>query len=55
MSLLPALYAAAFFLLAACGEDDGEGGEPDLFLGLSGVVLIVVVGWLLLRAFSKRR
>lgn len=39
-------------LLAACGEDDGEGGTPDLFLGVSGVVIAVVVAWLIWRALK---
>lgn len=50
---LALLTSAWFFLLAACGEDDGEGGGPDLFLGLSGVVIAVVVLWFVLRAIRK--
>jgi hypothetical protein len=42
-------------LLAACGEDDGEGGAPDLFLGFSGIVIAVVVIWLIVRAVNKSR
>lgn len=47
--------APLMLLLAACGEDDGQGGTPDIFLGLSGVVIAIIIGWLLLRAFSRRR
>lgn len=41
--------------LAACGEDDGEGGAPDLFLGLSGVVIVLLVAWGITRAIRKSR
>lgn len=46
--------ALALLLLAACGEDDGQGGNPDLLLGFSGVVIFLIVVWLLLRWRGKR-
>ena len=41
--------------LSACGEDDGEGGVPDVVLGLSGVVVFLFVLWFVVRATNKRR
>lgn len=57
-SALAPFYVLAMALslnfLAACGEDDGEGGNPDIFFGFSGF-LIVVVGLFLLWRWSKNR
>lgn len=41
-------------LLTACGEDDGEGGTPDLFLGVSGLIIALLVVWFIWRAVRKR-
>lgn len=46
--------AVTLLLFTACGEDDGEGGDPDLFLGLSGFVIFLVVVWLIWRAARRR-
>lgn len=45
MVALTLLWMAVMGLLAACGEDDGEGGTPDIFLGLSGLVLLILLIW----------
>jgi len=51
-----ALYLVPLMLLlAACGEDDGEGGAPDVFLGLSGVVIFLVVVYFISKAVRNRR
>ena len=42
------------FLLAACG-DDGEGNNDTLLTGFSGLVIVVIVGYLLYRWFAKNR
>lgn len=46
---LAAAAASLPLLLAACGEDDGEGGTPDIFLGLSGLILAIIVIYLVVR------
>jgi hypothetical protein len=41
--------------LAACG-DDGEGGDDDTLLtGLSGVIILAIVIWLIWRGVKKSR
>jgi hypothetical protein len=40
--------------LTACGEN-GNGEEDTLLTGLSGVVIVVLVAWFLVRAVKKRR
>lgn len=51
---LALVVSAVCFVLAACGEDDGEGGAPDLFLGLSGFVIACLVVWFIARAIRRR-
>jgi len=48
------ISALAFLLLAACGEDDGPGGTPDIFLGLSGVILAIFLVWLAVKALNRK-
>lgn len=55
MAWLIILWSLIMAALAACGEDDGEGGDPDLFLGLSGVIILGVVLWFVFKAVSRRR
>lgn len=54
---MPALYRLApalLLLLAACGDEDGEGNGDTLLTGFSGLVILIIVVWLLLRAFRSR-
>lgn len=44
---------AVFLLLSACGGDD-DGGEDTLLTGLSGVVILALVVWLIVRSMRKR-
>jgi hypothetical protein len=49
-----ALFTSAFcFMLAACG-DDGEGGNDTLLTGFSGLVILAIVVWVIVRALNKR-
>lgn len=49
-----ALYALAAVLLGACGEDTEGDDWPNILTGLSGVILLIIVIWLLWRAAKKR-
>jgi hypothetical protein len=40
-------------VVGACG-DDGDGNDDTLLTGLSGVVILVIVVWLIVRALRKR-
>lgn len=51
---LALLISFISFTLAACGEDDGEGGAPDLFLGLSGFVIFCIIVWFVVRKTRSR-
>jgi hypothetical protein len=51
--VLTFLWFAVMGLLAACGEDNGN--NDTLFTGLSGVVIVVIIGWLIYRAWNKTR
>lgn len=44
----------ALLFLAACGDDDGEGGEDTLLTGFSGVVILALVVWFVVRTMKKR-
>jgi len=45
---------AVLLLLAACG-DDGEGGNEDtLFTGFSGVIILLLVVWFVMRKVRNR-
>jgi len=45
---------ATMILLAAC-DDDGRGADNDnIWTGLSGLVIAIILGVILLRAFKKR-
>lgn len=48
------MLTALLLFLSACGED-GEGNEDTIFTGLSGVVILIIVVWLVMRAVKKRR
>ena len=49
------LYLVPFLLLfAACGEDDGDGGGPDLLLGFSGVVIFCLIAYFVVKALRNR-
>lgn len=39
-------------LFVACGED-GDGNNDTLFTGLSGVIILAVVIWILVRVVRK--
>lgn len=48
------LWAPAVLVgLAACGEDDNGNGDT-LLTGFSGVVVLALVVWLVVRAVKKR-
>lgn len=53
-TLVAALMPEALALMTACGEN-GNGGEDTLLTGLSGLVILVLVVWLVVRAVKKRR
>lgn len=53
---LYALAGALALFLAACEDEDGTGGNDDTLLtGLSGLVILIIVIWLIARAVRKRR
>lgn len=47
------LWATVMGFLAACGED-GDGDGDTIWTGLSGVVILAIVIWLIVRALRKR-
>jgi hypothetical protein len=51
---LTANLALIVMLFAACGEN-GDGNDDTLWTGISGVVILVIVIWLILRAMKKRK
>lgn len=53
MAGLVLLWAAVMGVMAACGED-GDGNDDTIWTGLSGVVVLVIVVWLIVRALRKR-
>jgi hypothetical protein len=45
---------AALLFMTACGNDDnGNGNEDTLFTGFSGVVILVLIVWFLVRRSRK--
>jgi len=40
--------------LAACGGDDDGGNEDTLFTGFSGVIILALVDWFLMRKARNR-
>lgn len=46
---------AVLLFLAACGDDNGGGNEDTLFTGFSGVVILVLVVWFVMRKARNRR
>jgi len=47
------LSGAVMLALAACGDDDGGDGDT-LFTGLSGVIIVGIVIWLVVRSRRSR-
>ena len=47
------LVGAMMLALAACGDDDGGEGDT-LFTGLSGVIIVALVIWFLMRSRRNR-
>lgn len=48
-----ALLASVLLALAACGDND-NGNEDGLLTGFSGVVIVALVIWLVVRSRRKR-
>jgi hypothetical protein len=48
------LIVGMLALMTACGDNE-NGQEDTLFTGLSGLVILALVVWLVLRAVKKRR
>jgi hypothetical protein len=46
------LWTALFVLLAACGDDGGN--EDTLLTGFSGVVILAIAVFFVMRAMKKR-
>jgi hypothetical protein len=44
---------AALLFLSACGNDD-EGNEDTLFTGFSGVIILVLIVWFVMRKARNR-
>jgi LPXTG-motif cell wall-anchored protein len=44
--------AVLLFLFAACGDDGGD--EDSLFTGLSGVIIVALVIWFVVRRRNRR-
>lgn len=51
---LSLLLGSLMMLMTACGEDDGNGGSPDLLTGLSGFVILVLIIWAVVH-FAKKK
>ena len=51
-----AMAAVATLFLSACddGGPDSDGNNDTLFTGLSGIIILGVVIWLIWRAMKKR-
>lgn len=52
---LYAALVAVLVLLGGCGEDTEGDDLPNLLTGLSGVIIVAVVVWLIVRAMRRRR
>lgn len=49
------VWAAGISMLAAACGEDGEGGDNDTLLtGLSGLIILIIAVWLIVRALNKR-
>ena len=48
------LAPGVLLLLAACGNDE-SGNEDTLLTGFSGVVILAIIIWLVVRMARKRR
>lgn len=44
---------AALLFMTACGNDDG-GNEDTLFTGFSGVIILVLIVWFVMRKARSR-
>jgi len=44
------LWVALMALLMACGDEGGNGGEDTLLTGMSGVVIVAIIVWLIVRS-----
>jgi hypothetical protein len=46
---------AALLFLSSCGNDDnGNGNEDTLFTGFSGVIILVLIVWFVMRKARNR-
>ena len=45
---------AALLFLASCGNDDNGGNEDTLFTGFSGVIILVLIVWFVMRKARNR-
>lgn len=57
-ALLYTVIPAILLTLAACGDDDdvnGNGGNDSIWTGLSGLVIVIILGYIIYRALAKRR
>jgi hypothetical protein len=52
--LVLALVMGVVALMTACGDND-NGQEDTLFTGLSGLAILALAVWFVLRAVKKRR
>lgn len=48
------LIPGLLLLLAACGNDENGGNEDTLLTGFSGVVILAIVIWIVVRMAKKR-
>ncbi len=51
---LLAVTTLVMLLLGACGGDDGNGNEDTLLTGLSGVVILALVIYFVMRSRKNR-
>lgn len=40
-------------LLTACGEDSNGDNTPNILTGLSGIVILIIVIWVIVKALTK--
>lgn len=45
---------AVLLFLVACGDDNDGGNEDTLFTGFSGVIILVLIAWFLMRKARNR-
>ncbi|MDQ3945083.1 MAG: hypothetical protein M3357_08055 [Actinomycetota bacterium] len=51
--MVVSLWVAVLTLMAACG-DEGNGNEDTLLTGFSGVLILAIVIFLIVRSMKKR-